>query len=308
MRSGLFTLIFLFSLSACRPADVKVESVKNRVLAGKTVTFDEPGFSLCGTGAPWTDMRLGGDDERQRIVLGQQSSFIYPGFSTCYRVGDTVALTLYKNPNLKGGGFVRVDRISLVLLDNLKGSQLRGQFFATDTSFNGYMTDLRKRMNPSMMNVITFVDLTYIPGSAVDEAKIRATPPPPPLPAYSEVTEAGKFLDGTNCTKPYAYIPAPADLQPQFTDGSIQSWYEFGTSVCFTPGQTLDLSPGKGSASLGKVTVTKVKRFAVSDLKADYFVLGNKYDFQNIVTRVQSARKPGNDWMVVIDFTLGGAQ
>jgi hypothetical protein len=292
---------------ACQPSDQKAKTVKQRLDAGETVVFSEPGYRRpsCSQRSPdWSNVALNDEDERGRIVLSKQNSFLSPGPRTCYRVGSTIDLGVYGR-DIKGGGRVRITRLSLVRMDKLDKRSLKGAFFSSNDAFNRYRDALKPRMRPEYGDIITIVDFVYLSGSAVDESDIRQKDQDKNTgDGYEETTNAGDTL--SSCNKPWSDVAVPAELLDAVRSGAIKSWYQLGERNCFAQGQTAALKTGVGAGSpaVAQIRLTKLKRFRISAIDAKFFNLPD-YDFTAVRDRVlRDNTNRHEEFMTVVDFDL----
>lgn len=169
----LIATLLVFCLCGCRPSDQKVLSVRSRVLSGNRVDFTQEGYSLCGKKS-YSRLDLFDDNERERIVLGRQFSIVRPGHNNCYRVGDTVDLNPF-GKHLRQGGQVRIERLSLILLDKIRAkNDLNGEFFTKTADSTQYLSAVQSQLKADQEGIVTIVTVTYVNGSAFDEERIRA--------------------------------------------------------------------------------------------------------------------------------------
>lgn len=309
MKSWLTMALALGLLAGCRPSDQKIKSVKERVLAGEFVQFTEPGYSLCGTGRAWDNMDFGDNKERDRVIFGSQRAFFNPGWSACYRVGDVISTGIFKRGPM-GGGKVRINSVGLVLLDEMYGknaAKLEGKFFASADNLNSYKAGLTNRMKDKDLGIISVIGITYVPGTAVDEAEVRER--------VSEAETGDGFQETVNdgdsvssCKKEWTDFKIAPEVQDAVMKGELRSWFQLGRQQCLKQGQIVDLKAGfsKDSPVVAKIKVKKVRTFRVKYMKREWFD-SPVYKYEDIQQAVQKANETRkDDSMSVVDFEIQG--
>lgn len=295
----------LGALVACHPSDQKLKTVRERVLDGDTVEFDKPGYGLCGKSA-WGEMRIFGDGERGRIVLNQQRTVVAPGHAQCYHIGDVVSLRDMKS-DVTPAGLVRIDRLALARLDRVRDTRLKGRFFATQSNSTRYKDGIP--LKPDHEGIVTLVDVTYLNGSAVDEAALReADAQKSSEDAFEQTEHDGDVLKG-GCEKAnWKTLSFTREYEAEALSGALKSWYQLGEKNCLRQGQEFDLTDGFKGATIARAKVARVKRFAIRALEPKYFFLPEGFDFARLRTRIvnENTRDPKREqeFMTVVDFEL----
>lgn len=279
-------------LSACQPSDVKVKSVRERLEAGETVTFDKPGTkpSNCPTDGPgWSDISLRDDNERKRVVLATQETLIRGGTMYCAEIGSTVAMTI--NRVAAGKGLVRVKQISFVKLERLTPRHVKGQYFASSNDFDYYKGSIR--LFPDNHGVVTVVDVEYLTGSAADEKAIREKAKQEEAsPGYKETKKDGEAL-GT-CLKDeapitYSALEAPESFHAPLLQGQLRSYFLIGSRSCFRQGTDVNVVVNRNDPPAGIVQVKKVKELKIAHLNESYF--DNKPDYEALKEQIAKSLK-----------------
>jgi hypothetical protein len=286
--------------TGCKPNDVHVKTVKERVDEGEIVWFSEPGTKLpiCRNSDDWTGVRSTPRDEIERVVLGKQRTMAGPGHRACYKIGSKVMILDGKPAN----GFIVVQAIGIARLDKLKQSHLKGRYFDARSEFDGFKNRLASRMGGNQAGYIHLLNIAYVGGSSVNEKAIKDNDK---LDGYEETTEDG---EGLGCTA-WTTMEVAQDFIPAILDGKLKSYYKLGSSNCIAQGATIELKERLGAnyPALAKAKVKKVKRFKVSALAQKLFVLDG-FDFDQIKSHVTKANKDLNEEkMTVVDFELVAA-
>lgn len=286
-------------LTACKPSDQKVNSVRERLEAGEAVEFNKPGTRLPNCGPQvWNDIRVADRNERERVVVGQQSSIVNAGYKFCGVIGKPVAMSYFNDKNL---GAVVVNKITLVKLANMKPSQLKGSFFSEDQGFDDYKS--RIKLTAKHEGIVVIVDTKYVKGSAADEkvlmerrAEKNATD------GYAETTADG--TDVSSCPTPWMDLAVSNEgFQQAILDGKLGSWYSLGEKNCIRQGSTINIKSkvGKDEPVKGQVKVAKIKKFRTSFLAAKYFDLRGQ-DFGAIKSVISAENTKRSEWITVVDF------
>lgn len=304
----------LLGLSACQPSDVKVDSVRERLEAGETVTFNKPGTKLpnCGDDSPdWQDVRLRDDNERKRVVLETQQSIVNVGFRYCGRIGSMVAMNV--NKNTAGKGLVRITSISLVKLDKLTPKHMKGQYFASNSDFDYYKSYIRPF--PDNHGIVTVIDVEYGAGSAADEKSIREKAQQEEASdGYQETKKDGEALE--SCVKrdkeskkeeqiTFTILEAPKKFHAPLLEGRVKSYFLIGNS-CFRHGTQVGIAENRNDTPVGQVKIKKVKKFKIAHLTEDYF--DNKPDFEalkeEIATSLKLSKIPAEakKWLTLVEL------
>jgi hypothetical protein len=306
MKFSLMMAAVLLLCTACKPSDQKVRSVRERLEAGETVTFDELGYRRPKCRADWTDMYLGSERDfpqlRSRIVLNKQQSVISSGLNPCYRIGSAVNLNVL-DQNLREPGRVQILRLSLVRREAMQFRSLKGKYFASSDS-DSYVSKAEEKIAPT--DYLTVVDFRYISGSAADEASLREKDAEDQNdPHYEETTQDGEVLSG-NCTgKTWKYLTVRAEAQQAITARQLRSWYQFGELNCLKQGQdiALEIKSGDDFVTFAQAKVKKIKRFRTRWVKADYFAMPD-FDFNQIREWIDSDNSKHDEFMSVVDFEI----
>lgn len=300
MFAWLNAALFLIALTACQPADKSTKTVKEKIDAGYVVDFTKPGYRRpsCPSRAPdWSDVRLNDDSERERIITQSQSSILSPGKHSCFRVGAVVSIN---SPQIRSGsGQARINKISLVKIDNLNSSSLKGSFFAKADDFNSYRDNMRRRMRLSDEGIVTIVDLRYIEGSAADESSIKEKLAREASgDGFSETSSDGSSI--SNCTTPWTEILVPESFHEALLSGTLRSYYRMGDLNCLKQGQQVELKVKRGDPSKGLLKVVKIKKFRTSFLSPQYFNLGS-FTWETLATAIKAERP--QEWMTVMEVS-----
>lgn len=287
------------AINACTPSDQHVKSVRERLEAGEAIEFTKPGSRLenCGH-AVWTTIKVSDHVERDRVVLGQQTSILNTGYKFCGVIGRPVDMTISKGDT--GLGQVIVTKITLVKLDKLKKSQLKGSFFSEEQGFENYKAGIR--LYPDNQGVVTIIDARYQPGTAVDEkAVIKRDAEKRASDGYVETKTDGTDL--SNCPSAWSDLAVAEPFQAAVINGQLGSWYSLGDKNCIRQGSTINVKSkvGKDAAVIGTVKVAKIKKFRTSFLDAKYFDLRGQ-DFAPIQEQIKKEDTRHNEWITVIDF------
>jgi hypothetical protein len=295
-------MIFLAAASAitaCTPSDQHVKSVRERLEAGEAIEFTKPGTKTANCGsAIWTTIKVSDHVERDRVVLGQQTSILNTGYKFCGIIGRPVDMIISKGDS--GLGQVIVTKITLVKLDKLKKSQLKGSFFSEEQGFENYKAGIR--LYPDNQGVVTIIDARYQPGTAVDEkAVIKRDADKRASDGYMETKTDGTDL--SNCPSAWSDLAVAEPFQAAVINGQLGSWYSLGDKNCIRQGSTINIKSkvGKDAAVIGTVKVAKVKKFRSSFLDAKYFDLRGQ-DFAPIQEQIKKEDTRHNEWITVIDF------
>lgn len=293
-------------LSGCKPSDQNVLSVRQQLESGKTVVFSQKDYRRPSCRYDWTDMRLGDENERERIVLKQQSSFVNLGINACYRIGSVVSLNVFGH-DMRDPGLVRITRLSLVQVDHVNLKSLRGSYFSAKDTAGSYIDQLKPHLSSSDHNAVTIVDFEYVGGSAADEAALKQKDAEDKSdPHYRETIHDGDQLS-TDCNKAWTYLTVRPEVKDNVLNGDVKSWYRFGDLSCFKQGDVMDLEipgeGGKGYVAFAKAKITKVKNFRVSAAQAGYFNLPH-FDFSKVAEWLQADNKKSDEFVSVVDFEI----
>jgi hypothetical protein len=299
-------MIFLSAVSAitaCKPSDQHVRTVRERLEAGEAVEFTKPGTKTANCGpAVWTTIKVSNKIERDRVILGQQASILNAGYKFCGVIGKPVDMTVFKGDT--GLGQVIVTKITLVKLDKLKKSQLKGAFFSEEQGFEDYKAGVR--LYPENQGVVTIIDTRYQKGTAVDEkAVINRDAEKRASDGYVETKEDGTDL--SNCSSAWYDLAVAEPFQEAVVSGRLGSWYSLGDRNCIRQGSTINVKSkvGKDEPAVGKVKVAKIKKFRVNFLEARYFDL-REQDFSPIEEQIRKENTRRNEWITVVDFVASG--
>lgn len=302
-KPWLFAFAVL-SLTACKPADKNVESVKARLDAGEVVEFTKPGYRRpsCRDNMPdWNDYRVGNEDERMRIVVRKQNSGLNAGAHSCFRVGTAVLINSPGDKGHKGGGLARITKLSLVKIDNLKKANLKGKYFASDEAFYAYKDNMKFRLKPDHQGVVTILDFDYVNASAKDEAALKQKDVEESSgDAYAETHQDGETI--SKCTKPWTDVIVPeSEYQQAILSGKLLSYYNWGSRNCLAQGQTANVKSAFGETGtvLGSVKIAKVKIFRASYVDPKYFAASD-FDLLKLKTKIQLENK--DEFVTVMDF------
>lgn len=302
---ALVIMGLMLLLSGCQPSDQRVKNIRQLLDEGETITLTKKGerFSTCFADSPdWQELRINTDEERHRIVLGQQRSVINPGYKPCFRVGSII---YFETNNHRVPGRARVDAISLVKLDKLKRSRLKGSYFTTTEDFNKYRDGFKFSVGKYQYHTVTVVDVTYLSGSAVDEKTIvDEDKRKNEGPGYMEVTTPGQFLpDQPPCKETWTDTWVQnTEFQEAIKAGQLKSWPRFGEKNCATPGSEMDLKAGENQPAFARVKITRVKRFKRNAVNKDYFNVDN-FDLTSIFKYIDD-NSGRSRFITVIDFEL----
>jgi hypothetical protein len=294
-------------LSACRPADVHVSSVRERLEAGEVVTFDKPGYrrpSCKPDAQDWTDIRLKEEDaERQRIVYGSQRSATNPGRHSCFRVGSDIVLNSRDHRD-GNGARGRIQALRLVKLEFLKSSHLKGKYFATQSAFSSYRSEIH--LSDKDAGIVTIVDIDYVGGTAVDEKDIREKmKQDEDGDGFKQTEKDGDYLNYRACDQTWNVF-ASEKFHAALKKGMLKSWPSFGENSCYKQGSVVTLSTGKDAPAAAMVKITRVKRFKTDFLKPAYFNYSNDFNFNPLAQELKSTRPTGvkGDWITVVDLEI----
>ncbi len=305
-------LAALFATAACKPSDVKVKTVKERLDSGQLVEFTKPGYRRpsCPKAAPdWSNLSLSDQAERERIVLKTQSATLNPGKETCFRVGSVVNLTVDGKPN----GQATIRKLGLIKLGSLQAQQLKGKFFAKTDDFNGFKSNVEsKRMKPVHEGLVTIVEVDYLSGSAADQKTIEDRDAEKNAgDGFAETLNDGDRLGECRNNSVWKELIVPGDYQAPVMTSQIKSWYRLGNFNCLTQGQEAEVkeSTKADAPSAGKVRIRKIKMFKVQSLSRERFDLPD-FDFEKLKQKIlteNSERKPRpEEWMLVYDVEAPG--
>jgi hypothetical protein len=195
---------------------------------------------------------------------------------------------------------VIVKKISLVKLDHLKKSHLKGSFFSEEQGFDDYKA--RVRMYPDNNGVVTIIDARYQNGTAVDEkAIIKRDAEKKSSDGYVETKADGTDL--SNCANAWYDLAVAEPFQAAVINGKLGSWYSLGDRNCIRQGSTINIKSkiGKDEPVKGTVKVAKIKKFRTSFLDAKYFDLRGQ-DFAPIQEQIKIENTRRNEWITVVDF------
>lgn len=308
MKSWVTIALVLGLCAGCKPSDQKVVSVRDQVMAGDYVEFKEMGYSLCGNGFAWDNMRFGSEEERMRVIVKKQQAFIQPGFRACYRVGDVINFEVI-NKGAFGGGKIKITSVGLVLLDKLYGknaSKVSGSYFKSTDNLDAYKGTLKSRMFPDMEGVVTVVNFVYIPGSSIDEALMKARDKEmSETDGYKETEKDGDAIAGCSDWQDFAINPEVLDA---IKSGELRSWYNLGPRNCLKQGVEagVRLDKNLSSPKVIRVKVTKIKKFRVRFVDPKFFNLhGFSYDkLKEMITKEDAGKN--SEFMTVTDFEYLG--
>lgn len=286
------------ALTACKPSDQKVNSVRERLEAGDAVEFNKPGTRLPNCGSQvWSDIRVADRSERERVVVGEQTTIVNAGYKFCGEIGKPVAMSYFNDKNL---GLVIVNKITLVKLANMKPTHLKGSFFSENQGFDDYKSKIR--LNPKHEGIVVIVDTRYVKGSAPDEKVLmQRRAEKIATDGYDETKADGTDL--SKCDAPWFDLVVNEAFQEKVLKGELGSWYSFGEKNCFRQGATINIKSefGKEKPVKGTVRVAKVKKFRTRFLDPKYFDLRGQ-DFAAIKELLHKENTKRSEWITVVDF------
>jgi hypothetical protein len=236
-----------------------------------------------------------------RIVVRKQNSGLNAGAHSCFRVGSQVLINSPGDKGNKGGGLARITKLSLVKLDALKKSQLKGKYFASDDAFFAYKDDMKFRLKPDHQGIVTILDFDYVAASATDEKELQQKDVEESNgDAYEETQKEGDSI--SKCSKPWTDVIVPdPEFQQAILAGKLLSFYNWGERNCLTQGQTANIKTafGAGGTVLGQVKIAKIKKFRASYVDPKYFV-ATDFDLLKLKTKIQLENK--EEFITVMDF------
>ncbi len=299
------TAAMLLALTACQPSDQKVKTVRERLEAGETVEFTKPGTNTPNCGAAvWSTIKVANKPERDRVIVGSQASILNTGYKFCGKIGRAIDMTVFKGD--QGLGQVVVKKISIVKLDFLRPSLLKGKYFSSDIDFDNYKKSIK--LYPENLGIVTIIETQYQNGSAVDEKAVREKEDEKSKSdGLEETTEDGKDL--SQCSSPWSDLAVADEFQDAVLKGSLGSWYSIGQKNCIRQGQLVNIKSkvGRDEPSKGQLKVIKIRRFRMNFLAAGYFDLRG-FDFEKIKTQINRDDKYRDEWITVVDFEAKAGQ
>lgn len=174
MKRWVHLGVFL-GLVSCRPADVNTRTVRERLEAGEVVEYSSPGAmrETCPRHRPpWNRLSLT-PEMRQGLVLGNFVSILGAGKQTCFQVGTEITLNQKGFENLQAGRAV-ITRLSLIRVDLLEKSLLKGKAWASDEIFQREKSNLiHHKLKPQDNGIVHILELQYVKGSAEDEKSLE---------------------------------------------------------------------------------------------------------------------------------------
>lgn len=297
-------------LTACRPADQKVKSVKERLEAGEVVEFTEAGYRRpsCREQLPdWSDVRVSDEDERMRIVVGKQSSALNPGSHSCFRVGGQVLVNSPGDKGNKGGGLVTVSKISLVMIDSLEKRHLKGRFFQSSDEFFKYKDNMKFRLRPDHNGIVTILDFAYVKGTATDEQNLQQKDAEQSSgDGFQETLNDGDSI--SKCNKPWTDLIVPETYKDALMSGKLQSYYNWGSRNCLTQGQDALVKAkfGEEFPTYAKIKIVKIKLIRAAFIDAKYLVAAADFDVSPLKKQIQLENK--EEFVTIVDFKVEGAR
>lgn len=310
MKLGVSAIAaLLMLLTACRPADQKVKSVKERLEAGEIVEFTEPGYRRpsCRQQQPdWQDVRVSDENERMRIVVGKQNSALNPGTHSCFRVGSQIKINSPGDKGNKGGGLVTLSKLSLVMIDKLEKYHLKGRYFQSSDDFFKYKDNMKMRLRPDHNGIVTVLEFAYVKGTATDEKNLQQKDTDQSSgDGFQETLNEGDSI--SKCNKPWSDLIVPEIYKSALMSGKLQSYYNWGSRNCLIQGQDALVKANFGAEfpSYAKIKVLKVKLVRAAFIDAKFLVASGDYDLGPLKKQIQLENK--EEFITIVDFKVEGA-
>lgn len=301
MRLWLATFVAL-ALSACQPGDQKVKTVKERLEAGELVEFTKPGWrtkACSDRSADWVDLRITQNNARENIVLGKIKSGLNPGMYNCFRIGSVVRVGTGST-----AAAVVITKLGWVHIDKLRNTSMKGEVYASSTEFEFFRNLIKSRMRADQLGIVTYVEFTYINGSAADQKAIEDEDQRQQQgDGYVETVNDGQSL--STCKTPWTDVFAEEEFFNDIKAGKLLSWYRMGDLNCLPQGGSAALRKNKDTPPVATLKIKKIKRFKVGFLDPKFFTFTPDFDFGRLNQSIanQNASRP-QALMTVVDFEI----